>query len=124
MKLINLKTNFSDDRGQITDLFENENINAATHISFSKNAVRANHYHKETTQYNFVISGSIRLVTQMNDDEPKETILRKGSLAITLPYEKHALQALEESELLVFTRGPRAGSEYETDTFRLDIPLI
>lgn len=124
MKIIETKANFSDDRGQIVDLFDQENINAATYISFTKNAVRANHYHKETTQYNYVVSGSIRLVTQMDSEEPKETILKKGSLVVTVPNEKHALQALEDSELIVFTRGPRAGINYENDTYRLSEPLI
>ena len=87
-------------------------------------AVRANHYHKKTTQWNYVISGRIKLVTQFEDEAVQETILEKGDLVMTVPFEKHALVGIEDSELLVFTEGPRAGKDYESDTFRLDKPLI
>ena len=43
---------------------------------------------------------------------------------MTIPMEKHALVGLEDSEMLVFTEGPRGGKEYESDTFRLDNPLV
>ena len=51
-------------------------------------------------------------------------MLGPGNLAVVGEMEQHALRALEDSELLVFTRGPRGGKEYETDTYRLDTPLI
>jgi quercetin dioxygenase-like cupin family protein len=47
-----------------------------------------------------------------------------GDLVATGPNERHALQGIEESTLMVFTRGPRGGKEYESDTFRLEVPLI
>ena len=56
MNKINLVPAHTDDRGVITDLLENKNINAVTVISFETDAVRANHYHKETTQWNYIIS--------------------------------------------------------------------
>lgn len=113
-----------DDRGVIIDLVENRSINAITFISFSKGAIRANHYHKKTTQWNYVLKGSIKLIAQLGDEELKEQILGPGDLVATYPMEKHALIGLEESELLVFTEGPRGGKDYESDTFRLEQPLI
>ena len=124
MQKINLTTNHEDQRGKIIDLIENRNINSTTYISFTQGAVRANHYHKKTTQWNYVISGRIKLVTQFDDEVVQETILEKGELVMTVPFEKHALVGIEDSELLVFTEGPRAGKDYESDTFRLDKPLI
>ncbi|MDD5728344.1 MAG: cupin domain-containing protein [Victivallales bacterium] len=128
MKKIPVSVSFSDDRGEITDLLAQEDINAVTLISFTKGAVRANHYHRHTYQWNYVISGKIRLLTQLiNGDEAgkvEETILEAGDFAVTVPGESHALQALEESRLMVFTKGPRGGKEYESDTFRLKNPLI
>jgi len=38
--------------------------------------------------------------------------------------EAHALQALEDTTMVVMTRGPRGGREYESDTFRLSELLI
>lgn len=124
MEIINLGISFKDARGEIIDLIENETINAVTMITFKKDAIRANHYHKHTFQWNYVLSGEIKLVTQMPEQEIIETILEKGQFAVTIPEERHALKALKDSELLVLTKGPRGGKEYENDTFRLEIPLI
>jgi quercetin dioxygenase-like cupin family protein len=123
MKNLITEINHQDDRGIIIDLIENQNINAITFISFTAGAVRANHYHKKTTQWNYVTKGRIKLVTQIGNEAVQETVLSKGDLAVTIPMEKHALVGLEDSEMLVFTQGPRGGKEYESDTFRLNIPL-
>jgi len=125
MKKIPISVSHRDDRGEITDLLEKEDINAITLISFKKGAIRANHYHKFTTQWNYVISGKIKLVAQiLPAGEVEEIILESGELGVTSPHESHALQAMEETQLLVFTKGPRGGKEYESDTFRLENPLI
>lgn len=123
MQKINIKPAYTDKRGVITDLLQDEAINAVTIISFTKGAVRANHYHKETYQWNYVLSGSIKIVTQLRDHEKVETLINKGDLILTVPNESHALTAVEESELLVLTKGPRGGTNYENDTFRLNNPL-
>ncbi len=123
MKKISLTVSYHDERGKITDLIENESINAVTVITFQKGAVRANHYHRETSQWNYVMSGMIKLITRMAGEGRVETILRKGDFALTVPEEHHALVGLEDSELLVLTRGPRGGKEYESDTYRCAEPL-
>jgi hypothetical protein len=45
-------------------------------------------------------------------------VLRTG------PGDAHAMEALKHTTMVVMTRGPRGGREYESDTFRLDEPLI
>ena len=115
---------FEDARGRIVDVVSREPLDAVTLITFTKGAVRANHYHKQTTQWNYVLSGSIRIVTQMPGAAPVEAVLKTGDLAVTVPEERHALQGLEDATLLVLTRGPRGGEDYESDTFRLETPLI
>ena len=124
MKVIDTIVNHQDKRGAIIDLVENKNINAITFISFTKGAVRGNHYHKKTTQWNYVTKGKVKLVTQLDDGPIEEKVLEKGSLVITIPMEKHALVGMEDSEMIVFTEGPRGGKEYESDTFRLEVPLV
>lgn len=124
MEKVALTVAASDDRGEIIDLVVNEDITAVTMISFTTGAVRANHYHKETVQWNYVVSGRIKIVTQLPGQPPREEVLNPGELAVTRENESHALQALEPSQLLVFTRGPRSGDAYEIDTFRLQQPLI
>ena len=124
MELINLKAAYTDSRGSITDLISNEDINAVTIITFSIGAIRANHYHKKTIQWNYVLSGCVKLVTQVPGEEMVEKVLSKGDFAVTRENESHALQGVTEAEVLILTKGPRAGSQYENDTFRLDKPLI
>lgn len=123
MHKINLKPAHIDERGVITDLLQDETINAVTIISFAKGAVRANHYHKETYQWNYVLSGTIKIVTQLHNQSKVETIMKTGDFVVTVPNESHALTAVEESKLLVLTKGPRGGDNYENDTFRLNNPL-
>lgn len=124
MEIINLKSAHTDERGTITDLISDDNINAVTLISFVKGAVRANHYHERTIQWNYVISGEILLVTQFPGHDKVELVLRPGDFAVTRENERHALKGLSDSQVLILTKGPRAGSEYESDTFRLSEPLI
>ncbi len=124
MEIIPLKPAFEDERGSITDLIGDDTINAVTVITFTRGAVRANHYHEHTVQWNYVLSGEVLLVTQFPGEERRERVLRKGEFAVTRELERHALQGVTDSEVLILTKGPRAGSQYENDTFRLSEPLI
>ena len=124
MDKIELKPAHTDNRGTITDLIVDDTINAVTVITFTKGAVRANHYHERTIQWNYIISGEVLLVTQKPGGERLERVLFKGDLAVTHENERHALQGLTNAEVLILTKGPRAGSQYENDTFRLSEPLI
>jgi len=123
MEIIRLKPSFKDDRGEIIDLLENENINAVTIITFKRGAVRGNHYHKHTTQWNYVMNGRIKLVSQNPGEAVVETVMNSGDFVATGPNVRHALVGLEDSTLMVFTKGPRGGKEYESDTYRLEVPL-
>ena len=124
MELIKLEAAYEDQRGTIIDLISNEEVNAVTLITFTKGAVRANHYHKHTIQWNYVISGKILLVTQIPGEQKVEKILRSGDFAVTRENEHHAIKGISEAEVLIITKGPRAGDKYENDTFRLDKLLI
>jgi hypothetical protein len=54
----------------------------------------------------------------------RRKIAEVGDLVFTGFNEAHALRALEPSEIMVFTRGPRGGRNYETDTYRLEEKLV
>ncbi len=124
MNIIDLKVNFKDARGEITDLIDGRNINAITLITFVKGAIRGNHFHKNTTQWNYLLKGKVKLFTKSEKGEIEESILLPGNLISTEPMEAHALEAIDNSELLVFTEGPRGGEQYESDTFSLETPLV
>ena len=64
MKKIKLSINHKDKRGLIIDLLEKKTINAITFITQKKGAVRGNHYHKKTIQWNYLLSGKIELIAK------------------------------------------------------------
>ena len=65
MDLRTLPIAFADKRGEIIDVLQREPIEYATIIHSRKDSVRANHYHKETWQWLYVLSGKLRTVSQM-----------------------------------------------------------
>ena len=124
MEIQHTKPNFEDQRGEIRDLFTEE-IDAITHITFSKGAVRGNHYHEHTAQWDYALSGSLECYTRVSPDAPVQcVVLRAGDLAKHPPGEQHAFKALEDSAMLSCTKGPRRGDNYEGDTIRLAEPLV
>jgi len=114
----------SDARGNIIDLVQGEPFDAASIISTLAGGIRGNHYHNETFQVIYVLTGSLRLVTQMPGHAAITPIAKAGDLIRTPPVERHAVQAIEDCTMVVLTRGPRAGNNYESDTLRLVDPLI
>jgi quercetin dioxygenase-like cupin family protein len=108
---------FEDERGVIEDLLDE--IDAVTWISTKQGAVRGNHIHHFTTQWVFIVSGCMRIKTPTTDDQ-----YWTGSLIEEKPGIPHAWQAVEDTQVLVFTRGPRSGENYESDTERLEEKLI
>lgn len=109
---------FEDVRGTITDLIE-QPINAVTRIQTRAGAVRGNHLHELTTQWAYVITGRLVVVTASG-----RVTVGPGEMVVNEPGEPHAWQALEDTDCIVFACGPRAGSHYESDTIRLDEPLL
>jgi len=124
MSVIHKKCVFQDARGRIIDVLEKEVIEYITIITSKKGAVRGNHYHKKSIQYAYILSGKIKLVTQMPGKKIKKKIIKPGDLVINIPTERHTLVALEDSEFIVLTRGPRGGGNYENDTYRLEKKLV
>ena len=123
MKIARPQSIHQDERGEITDIFVKEEVEYITLITSVRGSTRGNHYHEKTFQWVYVLQGRLRLLTQMPDTPVDSAILEKGDLALTMPLERHAMEALEDSIFMVFTRGPRGGEDYETDTYRLSEPL-
>lgn len=134
---------FEDERGVIQDLLGP--IDAVTEIVTKAGAVRGNHVHQQTTQWTYVISGRLLVASTHVWGQPGEcpecgsvmahacTGIRPtpaletfgpGEMACEEPGIAHAWRALEDTQVLVFTRGPRSGADYESDTERLKVPLL
>jgi len=120
-----LSEKIEDERGYIQDLVTNQKIDAVTIVTMRKGSQRGNHYHKLTTQWTYVLSGSVKLASSEVDSEKIDfEILMAGDLAISAPSVSHGLLAMDDAEILIITKGPRAGFDYETDTYRLQESLF
>ena len=123
MELKKLEASVIDDRGTILDILSDNPMEHATVITSKKGVVRGHHYHKETIQWVYVLSGRMTSLTQNEGEPVVSTPLIPGHLLRTDKNERHALLTLEDTVFLVFTRGPRGGENYEKDTYRLEKPL-
>lgn len=124
MKIEHKKINFKDKRGTITDIFTNSPKDHATIIFSKKGSVRGNHYHKKSTQYDFVVSGQLTVLSQkIGSTKIEKHILKPNDLLRHDPMEAHTLIANKDTVFIAFVDGLRGGSDYEKDTFRLEKPL-
>jgi len=122
----------SDDRGKIIDIFTHEPKDHCTIVTFTKNAVRGNHFHKLSIQSAYVLEGSFEIHNVMinkdlNFDPKKIEIIKisKGDYITHKKFEAHTYKCLSENgSLIVFTKGIRGGKFYEDDTYRLKEKLI
>ena len=80
-------------------------------IGPQKNSIRGNHYHKKTSQYNFVIDGIINYYFKTKKQKKIKVIkLKKGDLILTKPNEIHAFKTVSSKSIfMVFTVGIRGG---------------
>ncbi len=117
------RLNYKDGRGEIKDILVKQRIDYVTLITCRKGSTRGNHYHKKTVQMAYVLDGRVKVLTQMPGKKVRSTVVRSGSMILNAPLERHAIIALEDSTLLVLTRGLRGGRDFEKDTFRLSVPL-
>jgi dTDP-4-dehydrorhamnose 3,5-epimerase-like enzyme len=116
---------FTDARGAITDLLTKTVIDAVTLIESNAGTVRGNHYHKDTEQWLYLLSGMLEIAWQEHATEVKSgSYMYPGEMMHSPPGEAHAVKALKDSVFVVMTRGPRNGADYESDTFRLNTPLL
>jgi quercetin dioxygenase-like cupin family protein len=116
-----LTDRFEDDRGVIQDLLGP--VDAVTEIFTRQGAVRGNHVHENTIQWTYIVSGSI-IFAWTEDDGIHHAVHGPGEMVTEPAGIPHAWKAVEDSRVLVFTKGPRSGEAYETGTTRLDVPLI
>jgi dTDP-4-dehydrorhamnose 3,5-epimerase-like enzyme len=124
MTLRHIEKAFEDARGSITDILEDEIVEHVTLITTAKGAVRGNHVHHETHQFVYIVSGALRYVTRDGSGSIERGTAFPGDVLATGPMDAHAIEALEDTTMVVMTRGPRGGREYESDTYRLEAPLI
>jgi len=116
---IKIEPAHSDDRGDIVDVLYKEPTDHVGIVTFTVDAVRGNHFHKETTQTNYMISGKVEYHSMFVSGGFHQTcVMEAGDMTVSKPNEIHAFKALEPAVMLVMSRGPRGGKDYESDTYR------
>jgi quercetin dioxygenase-like cupin family protein len=112
---------FTDHRGSILDIFEGP-IHHTGIITFTKGAVRANHYHKKQTQYTYILTGTIELCVRdsRTPDAPVERFMMEAGDFANIPTEViHQYIAHTDASMICLTDVIRVGNNYEEDTFRV-----
>jgi quercetin dioxygenase-like cupin family protein len=109
---------FEDERGVIQDMIT-EPLDAVTEIFTRAGAVRGNHTHAETVQWTYIVSGTLQVVQRWPGGMARTWDYGAGEMVCDPAGVAHAWQALEDTHVLVFTRGPRSGANYEDDVQRL-----
>jgi len=123
MEITKIKPAFEDDRGSIWDFLTDDIVHHVGFLISKKSAIRGKHFHKEQKQYTLVLNGKIKVTAKnlQDDDSTVETKeLSKMDMVFFPPYMYHSIEALEDSECLIFTSKSRKGSGYEEDTFRIE----
>ena len=113
-----------DDRGSIVDIFYKDSIDHVALVDSKPNVIRGNHYHKQSTQHMLMTKGSLEYwYKNVDTNEPAKMIIAKvGDIVSTPPNEIHALVIRGDgNQFVVFSEGVRGGSDYESDTFRVDV---
>ena len=124
------KINQKDKRGFILDIFVDKPKALWTLLTFKKNSVRWNNFHKKSTQYSFILEGKLTMITSKVDKNGKffgkklKRIVKKNDLITHKPFVSHVFKAKTKSTMLAFADGLRGGKNYEKDTFRLKDKLI
>ena len=113
---------FLDERGVISDLL-NERINHVGLITTEKDAIRANHYHKLSTQYSYILSGSFEVLLAPADQpvNVKKVIVSPGELIIIPPNVIHRFKAIERAIMIDMISESREDNQYEDDVYRVEI---
>ncbi len=120
MIIHNIKVAHKDDRGSISDILQQVTVDCVTLITIKKDAIRGNHYHKDSIQYSYVLSGEVSAYTQIPNEKVEKAVLKAGDMLESPVMEIHSLHGINDnSVLLILTKGPRGGGQYEEDTFRV-----
>ncbi|OGY97951.1 MAG: hypothetical protein A2855_01635 [Candidatus Liptonbacteria bacterium RIFCSPHIGHO2_01_FULL_57_28] len=124
MQIEHMPINFEDARGYIRDIIVAKEVDSVSLITCAPGSVRGNHFHKQTVQYTYILSGRMTYATQKPGQSVETKEVVEGDLTANPPLESHAFKAIEPSVILQLSKGPRQGDNYENDTFRLETPLL
>lgn len=120
-----IESDFTDERGIISDLL-NKPIGHVGLITTEKGTIRANHYHKLSTQYNYILCGRFEvLIAPANQPtNVKKLVVNTGELIIIPPNVIHQFKAIERTIMIDMVSESRDEGKYEEDVYRVKIEYI
>ena len=113
---------FEDERGEIFDLLDDENILHIGIITSKAGTIRGNHYHKIAKQFNYILKGKAEFIIRDSADpnnKAQSFILTEGDFISIPPKIIHSVRALDDLEFIDLNTTSRSGNGYEEDTIRM-----
>ena len=111
---------FEDDRGKIFDLLDDEVIMHVGIITSEPGAIRGNHFHEITKQFNYIIKGKAKLNIKYVDNGTEELFeVGVGDLISIPPRVVHTFTAIDYFVMLDLNTLSRSDDGYEKDTIRV-----
>jgi dTDP-4-dehydrorhamnose 3,5-epimerase-like enzyme len=91
-----------DERGLFQEVLTKGQWESLIRGSMRKGAVIGNHYHKITTIFLFLAAGSVNIRTvNVETGERDQFLLEGGRGTYLVPNESHAIEFLEDSEIIM-----------------------
>ncbi len=117
-----LKPVHEDERGKIIDLV-NLPLRHAGFIKTNAGAITGCHYHKESIQYNYIISGKfeVSLVDIREPNKTEKVILEEGDFIEIAPGIIHRFKAITDADLIDLISKSRERNMYEDDVVRVEM---
>ena len=122
VEVTKIKPAFEDERGKIFDIVDGIQFAHVGIVTTNPGSIRGSHFHKKSEQLNYILKGKFRYLTKdlsKKGSKVKEIILEEGDMINDPALQWHCSEALEESELLFFTKKARKEGGYEDDVFRV-----
>ena len=118
--IIDIPQRFVDNRGVIVNLADGI-IGDVSFIQSQKDAVRANHYHKEDWHLCYIISGSCEYLwsEDLTNSAINKLTVVSNQLIFTPSMTPHKLVFSEPTNFITVSKLSRIKSNYDSDTFKL-----
>ena len=89
---------FSNETGLLVQLVH-EGWNQVNVLVSNAGATRGGHYHKVSKEVFYIVSGSIKLLIE-TENEKEEYILNQNDMFMVLPYQKHTFTFIEDTVMV------------------------
>lgn len=113
---------FVDKRGSITNVLEAP-IEHVAFITSRRRSVRANHYHRQETQYIYLLRGLFEATSRdvsVINGKIGHLVVEPNELLVTPPWVAHKHVYLKDSWFVVMNTAPRLQLE-QKDTFKFEV---